>query len=60
MGRTKTQRETRKFSMAFVIKTHQNNNNKKHINFFGEEPSPINLFWGGGDQYFFLLFKKSF
>jgi hypothetical protein len=47
--------------MALVIKTHQNkthqNNNKKHINFFGERPEPINLFWG--DQYYFLMFFYS-
>jgi hypothetical protein len=42
MGKTKTQRETRDFSMTLVIKTHQNNNNKKYINFFGEGPRPIN------------------
>jgi hypothetical protein len=53
MGRTKTQRETRDFSMALVIKTHQNNN-KKHKKIFGEGPRPINLFWG--DQYYFLFF----
>jgi hypothetical protein len=46
MGRTKTQRKTRDFSMTLVIKTHQNNN-KKHRNFFEERPGPINLFWEG-------------
>jgi hypothetical protein len=64
-GKTKNQRETRDFSMALVIKTHQNNN-KKHIIFFGNGLGPINLFilfWGGGAVlffYFFLLLKKSF
>jgi hypothetical protein len=48
MGRAKTQRETRDFSMTLVTKSHQNNNNKKHINFFGERPGPINLFFFGG------------
>jgi hypothetical protein len=45
MDRTKTQRETVDFSMTLVIKTHQNNNNKKHINFF----------WGGTGIYQFIL-----
>jgi hypothetical protein len=44
MGKTKTQREARDFSMALVIKTHQNNNNNKPINFVGEGPGSINLF----------------
>jgi hypothetical protein len=41
MGITKTQRETRDFSMTSVIKTHKNkthqNNNKKYRNFFGRD-----------------------
>jgi hypothetical protein len=41
--------------MSLVIKTHQNNN-KKHINFFGEGPGPINLFGRGGDQYYYYYF----
>ena len=65
MGRTKTQRETRDFSMALVIKTHQNNNkkHKKKKKKFREGPRPINLFCGGGPVlfiYFFLLLKKTF
>jgi hypothetical protein len=51
MDRTKTQREARYFLMALVIKPHQNNNNKKHRNIFGEGQGPINFFfffWGGG------------
>jgi lysophospholipid acyltransferase (LPLAT)-like uncharacterized protein len=63
MGRTKTQRETRDFSIAFVIKTHQNKNNKKHTQKFGEGPGLINLFWGGPVillLLLFLLLKKSF
>jgi hypothetical protein len=49
MGKTKTQRETRDFSMALVIKTnqnktHQNNNDKKH-----------KLFWEGTGTYQFIL-----
>jgi hypothetical protein len=44
MGRTKTQREIRDFLMALVIKTHQNNNNKKH-----------KFFWGGIGTYQFIL-----
>jgi hypothetical protein len=44
MSRTKTQRETRDFSIALIIKTHQNNNKKKSRNFFREGPGPINLF----------------
>jgi hypothetical protein len=44
MGRTKTQRETR-----LVIKIHQNNNNKKHRNFF----------WEGTRTYQFILGRTS-
>jgi hypothetical protein len=63
---TKTQRETRDFSMALVIKTHQNkihknNNNKKHINIYGERSRPINLFWRETSiiiLFYFLLLKK--
>jgi hypothetical protein len=58
MGRTKTQKETRDFLMTVVIKTHQNNN-KKHINFFGKGPGPIIFFFGGGGGtsiIFYLLF----
>jgi hypothetical protein len=62
---TKTQRETRDFSIALVIKTHQNkihkNNNKKHINIFGERPRPINLFWRETSIIIIiLLLKKNF
>jgi hypothetical protein len=70
LGRTKTQRETRNFSMTLVIKTYQNkthqNNNKKHINFFGNGPRPNNFFFGGGGGggkyyfYFFYSLKKLF
>jgi hypothetical protein len=62
MGKTKTQRETRDFSMALVIKTNQNkthqNNNKKHINYFGEGLGPINLFWGeGGTNIIIIIYS---
>jgi hypothetical protein len=56
MDRTKTQREIRDFSMALVIKTHQNNN-KKHINFFREGPEPINLFWEGPVLFIYLFYS---
>jgi hypothetical protein len=58
---TKTQRETREyFSMALVIKTHQNNN-KERINIFGERPRPINLFWRETSIIIIiLLLKKNF
>jgi hypothetical protein len=55
MGRTKIQRETRDFLMALVIKTHQNNNNKKHINFFGRDRD-LSIYFGGGPVFFFLFF----
>jgi hypothetical protein len=57
MGRIKTQRETRDFSMVLVIKTYQNNN-KKHRNFFGEGPD-LSIYFGGGgggSVLFFIFF----
>jgi hypothetical protein len=42
--------------MALVIKTHQNNNNKKHINFFWEGLGLINLFWRGTSFFLFFYF----
>jgi hypothetical protein len=46
MGRTKTQRETRDFSMALVIKPIKITT--KNTNFFREGSRPINLFFLGG------------
>jgi hypothetical protein len=57
MGRTKIQREFRDFSMALVIKTHQNNNNKKHRNFV-ERDRNLSIYFGG-PVLFFLLLKKT-
>jgi hypothetical protein len=62
MGRTKTQKETRDFSMTLIIKTHQNNN-KIHINFFGWDRDLSIHFGGGGTGIifiFFYSFKKLF
>jgi hypothetical protein len=59
MGRTKTQRETKDLSMALVIKIHQNNN-KKHMNFFGRNRD-LSIYFGGGPVLLlFFLLKKTF
>jgi hypothetical protein len=57
MGRTKTQRETRDFLMALVIKTHQKNN-KKHRNFFGRDQN-LSIYFGGG-PVFFIFYSLNF
>jgi hypothetical protein len=58
MGITKTQRETRDFSMASVIKTHKNkthqNNNKKYRNFFGRDRT-YQFILGGTNIYIYIF-----
>jgi hypothetical protein len=60
MGRIKTQRETRNFSIALVIKTIKITTKKAHKIFLGRDRD-LSIYFGGGggDQYYYYYYFYS-